>query len=228
MGSSTSHTKKDYQTLRAIEASRKQILDRIDAFVPLTLRDTETSRKQILEGIDAFVTQILDEIRASRVAEQDDLAAIEHHWHSRWRVYPQDVTKSITLIAPQLTNTFGDWTLMIPLNTVPFDFDIIGFVVEEASTTLTTYFIQIGYNTIDAEPGTNMEMGERRFRIAESPIKNANELLPIRSQDIPANASVWGRLKTSSDSTAFIKISVVIDRHVAVEREVPLYPAFPW
>ena len=205
MGSSTSHTKKDYQTLRAIEASRKQILD----------------------GIEDVVIQILAEIRASRVAEQDDLSAIELHWHSRWRVYPQDVTESINIIAPQ-TNIFGDWTLIIPLNTVPFGFDIIGVVVEEASTTLTTYFIQIGYNTIDAEPGTNMEMGERRFRIAETPIKNANELLPIRSQDIPANASVWGRLKSSSGSTTFIKISAVIDRHVAVEREVPLYPAFPW
>ena len=216
MGSSTSHTKKDYQTLVAIEASRKQVLDGIEGVVTIILEDTETSRKQIL-----------DEIMASRVAEQDDLAAIEHHWHSRWRVYPQDVTESINIIAPQ-TNIFGDWTLVIPLNTVPFGFDIIGVVVEEASTTLTTYFIQIGYNTIDAEPGTNMEMGERRFRIAETPIKNANELLPIRSQDIPANASVWGRLKSSSGSTTFIKISAVIDRHVAVEREVPLYPAFPW
>jgi len=227
MGSSTSHTKKDYQTLRAIEASRKQILDGIEDFVNITLRDTETSRKQILDGIEDFVTQILDEIRAARIAEQDDLAAIEHHRHSRWRVYPQDVTESITLIAPKLANIFGDWALIIPLNTVPFPFDIIGVVVEAADTTRTTYFMQIGYNTIDAEPGTNMELGERRFRIAESPIKNANELLPIRSQDIPANASVWGRLKASKRS-AEIKISVVINRHVAVEREVPLYPAFPW
>jgi len=80
---------------------------------------------------------------------QDDVAVIEHHWHSRWRVYPQDVTSSITLAAAAVADTFGDWVLIVPLDTVPFDFEIIGVVVEEADTTLTTYFIQLGYNTVN-------------------------------------------------------------------------------
>jgi len=168
------------------------------------------------------------EVSAARIAEQDDIAAVQHHWHTRWRVYPQDITSSITLVAAAVANTFGDWALIIPLNTVPFDFDIVGLVVEEADTTLTSYFMQVGYNTINAVPGANMEMGERRFRIAETPIKNANELLPIRSQHIPANSTVWGRLKTSGGASEELEISVVIDRHIAVEREVPLWPAFPW
>ncbi|HUW45192.1 MAG TPA: hypothetical protein VMW50_05280 [Dehalococcoidia bacterium] len=159
---------------------------------------------------------------------QDDVAVIEHHWHSRWRVYPQDVTSSITLAAAAVADTFGDWVLIVPLDTVPFDFEIIGVVVEEADTTLTTYFIQLGYNTVNVAPGTNMESGERRFRIAESPIKNANELLPIRSQDIPANSTVWGRLKASGGASEEVEVSVVLARHVKVEREVPLWPAFPW
>ena len=184
MGGATSHTRKDYQTLIDIEASR--------------------------------------------VAEQDDLGAIEHHWHSRWRVYPQDVTSSITLAAAAVANTFGNWTLIIPLNTIPFDFDIVGIVVEEADTTLTTYFIQLGYNTINAVPGTNREMGERRFRIAESPIKNASEILQIRSQEISANSTVWGRLKASGGASEEVEVSVVVARHIAVEREVPLWPKFPW
>lgn len=158
----------------------------------------------------------------------DDIGAIEHHWHSRWRVYPQDVTSSITLKAAAVANTFGDWALIIPLNTVPFEFDILGVVVEEADTNLTTYFVQIGYNIINAEPGTNMEMGERRFRIAEQPIRNANEILQIQSQEIPANSTVWGRLKASGGASEEVEVSVVLDRHVEVEREVPLWPAFPW
>jgi len=159
---------------------------------------------------------------------QDDVAAVEHYLHSRWRVYPQDVTSSITLVAAAVANTFGDWVLIIPLNTVPFDFDIIGIVVEEADTTLTTYFIQLGYNTINAEPGTNMEIGERRFRIAETPIKNANEILQIQSQEAPANSTIWGRLKASGGVSEEVEISVVLDRHIDVEREIPIYPAFPW
>jgi len=195
---STSHTRKDHQTL------------------------------QELATVLSDLTDLESDVSAARIAEQDDIAAIELHWHSRWRVYPQDVTSSITLAAAAVANTFGDWALIIPLNTVPFDFDIIGMVVEEADTTLTTYFIQIGYNTINAVPGVNMEMGERRFRIAESPIKNANELLPIRSQDIPANSTVWGRLKTSGGASEEVEVSVVLDRHIAVEREISIYPAFPW
>jgi len=198
MTGATSHTKKDCQTL------------------------------QELATVLSNLTDLESDVSAARIAEQDDIAAIELHWHSRWRVYPQDVTSSITLAAPAVANTFGNWTLIIPLNTVPFDFDIIGMVVEEADTTLTTYFIQIGYNTINAVPGKNMEMGERRFRIAESPIKNANELLPIRSQDIPANSTVWGRLKTSGGASEEVEVSLVVDRHIAVEREIPIYPAFPW
>ncbi|MCW4051224.1 MAG: hypothetical protein NWE89_15985 [Candidatus Bathyarchaeota archaeon] len=138
------------------------------------------------------------------------------------------MTSSVTLVAAAVANTFGDWVLIVPLNTVPFDFDILGIVVEEADTTLTTYFIQLGYNTINAVPGTNMELGERRFRIAEQPIKNANEILHIQSQEAPANSTIWGRLKTSGGASEEVEISVVLDRHIEVEREVPIYPAFPW
>lgn len=173
-------------------------------------------------------SQTLIDIEASRVAEQDDLGAIDHHWHSRWRVYPQDVTSSITIVAAAVANTFGDWTLILPLNTVPFPFDVVGVVVEQADTTLTTYFIQLGYNTINAEPGTNLEIGERRFRIAEVPISNAEKVLHIRSQRIPANCTVWGRLKTSGGASEELEVSVVLARHIEVERETTLWPAFPW
>ncbi|MBA7709849.1 hypothetical protein ES703_118775 [subsurface metagenome] len=138
------------------------------------------------------------------------------------------MTSSITLVAAAVADTFGDWVLVIPLNTVPFDFDVIGMVVEEADTNLTTYFIQLGYNIINAEPGGNMQLGERRFRIAEQPIRNAEKVLHIRSQGIPANSTVWGRLKASGGASEEVKISVVLDRHMEVEREAPLWPAFPW
>lgn len=157
-----------------------------------------------------------------------DVSVIEHHWHSRWRVYPQDVTSSITLAAAAVANTFGDWALIIPLNTIPFDFDILGIVVEEADTNLTTYFIQLGYNTINVAPGANMELGERRFRIAEQPIRNASEILHIQSQEIPANGTVWGRLKASGGTSEEVEVSVVLDRHIDVEHEIPVYSAFPW
>ena len=65
-----------------------------------------------------------------------------------------------------MVNTFGDWAKKIPEDTIPFEFDIIGIVVEEVSSA-TTYHIQIGYNPGAGEPGENQEMvsvgGERTW-----------------------------------------------------------------
>ncbi|MBA7683173.1 hypothetical protein ES703_91532 [subsurface metagenome] len=168
-----------------------------------------------------------DPIPVDLEAALQDLGVIDHHWHSRWRVYPQDITQNRQLAAFATANTFGSWAEIIPLNTIPFDFDIIGFCVCQVSA-VTSYFIQLGYNTINADPGANMELGERRFRIATHPIARATELLEIRSQNIPANARVMGRLKTASGAADTANVSVVLARHVCVSREVPLWPAFPW
>ena len=38
------------------------------------------------------------------------------------------------------------------------------------------HHIQIGHNPLNAEPGDNMEMGERRLKIVTQPIGGENEL----------------------------------------------------
>lgn len=156
-----------------------------------------------------------------------DIGVLEHHIHSRWRVYPQSVSSVVQLTANASANVFGSWTLVIPIDTVLFPFAIIGIVVEAVSAE-TIYYIQVGYNPVNAEPGTNMEMGERRFRIASVPIARATEILAIHSQDIPANSSAWARLKTASTNADTADISLVLYRHIEVSRELPLWPAFPW
>ena len=166
--------------------------------------------------------------RTGRLRElRANLSILEHRLHSRWRVYPQNVGSTVQLTAAAAANTFGTWTLVIPLNTVLFDFEIIGLVIEAVSD-ITTYHIQIGYNPINAEPGENMEMGERRFKIDTVPISRATEVLRIYSQDIPANSTVWARLKTASVAEDTADISLVLSRHVEVSREIPLWPSFPW
>lgn len=156
-----------------------------------------------------------------------DVAVIEHHIHSRWRVYPQNVSNTVQLTAGTPANTFGSWTLVVPVDIVPFGFEVLGLIVEAVSAA-TYYHIQIGYNTENAEPGENMEMGERRLRIASVPISRATEIMAIHSQDIPANSSVWARLKTASGALDTVDISLVLSRHLVAIREIPLWPAFPW
>lgn len=156
-----------------------------------------------------------------------DVAVIEHHIHSRWRVYPQSISSTAQIAAAAAANTFGSWGLVIPVDTVLFDFDIIGLIVEAVSAA-TYYHIQLGHNPVNAEPGDKMEMGERRLKIVTQPIARATEILAIYSQDILANSSVWARLKTASTNADTADISLVLSRHIEVSHEKPLWPAFPW
>jgi len=156
-----------------------------------------------------------------------DIAVVYFEYHSRWRVYPQDVTVAPLLTAAGVANTFGNWVEIIPLNTIPFPFHVIGFCVCQVSAA-TNYHIQLGYNTVNADPGTNMEMGERRVRIATAPVTKQSELLEVYSQGVPANSRVMGRLKTASGNPDTATLSVVLTRHIDVEEHIDLYPAFPW
>jgi len=156
-----------------------------------------------------------------------DISALEHYQHSRWRVYPQNVSSVVQLAATATINTFGDWVQIIPIDTIPFDYDVIGIVVDQVSAA-TTYHVQLGYSLTAAPPGVNFESGERRLKLVTVPIARATELLAVHGQDIPAIASFWGKLKTASGNADTADISVVLTRHVDVSSPVPKWPAFPW
>lgn len=157
-----------------------------------------------------------------------DIGTLEHHVHSRWRVYPQDVTSVVRLTAGTPANTFGSWAEIIPLDTVPFTYDVLGIVIDAVSVA-TTYHIRLGYSITDGDtPAANYESGERRARVVTVPIARATELMLIHSQEIPANAKFWGKLKTASGNEDTADISVILSRHVETSIEIPLYAAFPW
>jgi len=157
----------------------------------------------------------------------EDEGVIHFESHSRTSVYPQDVTASAQLTATALANTFGNWGEIIPINTIPFPFHIIGFCACDVSA-VTVYHVQLGYNTTNSDPGTNMEMGERKFRIASTPISKQTEMMTIYGQGIPANSRVMGRLKTASGNADTVNLHVVLTRNVPVSDEVSIYSAFPW
>ena len=156
-----------------------------------------------------------------------DVSALEHYNHSRFRVYPQVVTDSVELEAGTPADTYGDWVQIIPVDIVPFCYDVIGLVIEQVSVA-TVYHIQLGYSLTAAPPGANNEIGERRARLVTVPIARATELLVVRGQDIPANSSFWGRLKTATGNEDTANISIALSRHVEVSSPIPKWPAFPW
>ncbi|MBA7595172.1 hypothetical protein ES703_02131 [subsurface metagenome] len=157
----------------------------------------------------------------------EDIGVMHFRSHSRTRVYPQNVTLAPTLTALAAADTFGPWAEIIPLNTIPFPFHVIGICVCEVSA-VGNYHFQLGYNTVVADPPANYEMGERRIRFADHPIARQSELLEIRGQGIPANSRVMGRLKTASGNADTATVNVVVTRHLEISDEPDLYPSFPW
>jgi len=156
-----------------------------------------------------------------------NVAVLQHHIHSRMRVYPQDVSATIALAPTAVANTFGDWTEAIPINTIDFMYMVIGLVIEVANAA-TTFLVQMGYSIVDGiEPTTAQILGERRF-LLPSPINKATEVLGIHAAHCPANAKLWGRLKTASGTAQGLEISVAIIRHQEVTNPITHLETWPW
>jgi len=156
-----------------------------------------------------------------------NIATLEHYEHSRTRVYPQDVEAVATLIAGTPGNTFGVWTEIIPKDTVDFEYEVVGLVIEAANAA-TTYFIQLGFSLVAVtEPTTAQIAGERRT-LLPSPVGKATEVLEIESQNIPANAKLWGKVKTASGNADQLQVSVVITRHIEITNPVAKLATWPW
>jgi len=157
-----------------------------------------------------------------------NVAILNHHIHSRTRTYPQDVGATITLAANAAANTFGSWTEIIPIDTVDFMYMVIGIIIE-AVDAATTYHFQLGYSITDGDdPTTAQILGERRERLVTVPIARATELLEFIAKHCPANAKLWGRLKTASTNADTAEISVIAIRHLDITNHLPHLTTWPW
>jgi len=156
-----------------------------------------------------------------------NISVLEHHTHSRSRAYPQDIEETITLAATATVDTFGSWTEIIPIDTVDFIYEVIGVVIE-ALDAATTILIQLGYSIVDgSDPTTAQIMGERRL-VLPTPVARATEILQFFSQNCPANAKLWGRLKTASGAADEVEVSVIVRRHLEITNPQDMLATWPW
>ncbi|GAI60553.1 unnamed protein product, partial [marine sediment metagenome] len=108
-----------------------------------------------------------------------------------------------------------------------FDYEVTGFVIEEAATA-TTYLVQLGFSEVAlTEPTTAQIAGERRTRLP-IPATKSTELLEIKSQNIPAKAKLWGRVKSKAGGTETLGVSVVVARHIEITNPIPKLATWPW
>lgn len=155
----------------------------------------------------------------------DDIAVLHHHEHSRMRVYPQDVRNVASLVAAG-ANTFGSWIEIIPINTVDFEYEVVGLVIEAADAA-TTYLVQMGFSITDTDPLTPQILGERRT-LLPTPINKATELLEFYSKECPANAKLWGRVKTKAGGSETLQVSVGLIRHMEVAYPIAHLTTWPF
>ena len=159
---------------------------------------------------------------------ENNIAIFFHHLHSRTRVYPQDIGATITLVSDGTANTFGSWTQIVPINTIDFAYMVTGVVIENVDAA-STYFIQLGFSIVNgSDPTTTQIMGERRVKITEVPIAQANQILDFYSMECPANAKLWGRLKTDGGATDEAYISIGVIRHIAISNPKDHLTTWPW
>lgn len=153
-------------------------------------------------------------------------AVLHHHKHSRMRVYPQDVRLTASLVAGA-ANTFGSWIPIIPITTVDFCYEVVGLVIEAADAA-TTYFVQLGFSIVDGDDPTDAQIiGERRT-LLPTPINKATELLDFYSDECPANAKLWGRVKTKAGGSETIEVSVGVIRHIEITNPIAHLVTWPW
>ncbi len=155
-----------------------------------------------------------------------NIAAIEHYAHSRTRVYPQDVRLVADLVAAA-ANVFGDWIEIIPIDTVDFDYEVMGLIIEETDAA-TTYLIQLGFSLVDGTEPTEAQIAGERRTLLPTPAVRATELLEIKSQNIPADAKLWGRIKSKAGGSETLGVSVAIARHIEITNPVTKLATWPW
>jgi len=209
-------------------------LDDIDTAIEtnrLLLLVVQAGVATIIDNIDTLEDHIL--IALGDVADtidtlSHDTAVIAHKDEARTRVYPQDTRVTQTLICAGAADTFGAWAEVVPIDTIGFIYKVIGLVVEETDA-MSTFLIQLGYSTdAGTDPTTAQIMGERRIKLLGAPIKLEKEILEILGCHAPANAKLWGRIKSASGAADELDISVVVTRHIGVTNEIEHLTTWPW
>ena len=175
----------------------------------------------------------LDELAAANLpSDIDDLLAnlaLEYHQtHARTRVYPQAPSSVIQIATDNSADTFGDWTQVVPINTIDFDYTVLKVMVEEAGA-IATYIGQLGYSTVDGtDPTTAQIVGEQRFKVIGTPIKNFYADLALLGGHCPANSKIWGRIKSETVNADTVDISIVITKLAEITNPVTLVATWPW
>lgn len=200
----------------------------------------ELAAANLPSDIDDLLTRLtaaragyLDELAAANLPSDIDdllsnLAHDYHQSHSRTRVYPQEPSSVIQIATAAAADTFGDWTQVIPIDTVDFDYTVLKVMVEESGAA-ATYIGQLGYSLVDGtDPTTAQIVGEQRFKVIGTPLKTYHADLALLGGHCPANSKLWGRLKSETVNADPVDISIVVTKLAEITNPVSPVATWPW
>jgi len=157
-----------------------------------------------------------------------DLSIVEHETCNRIRIYPREPSEVISINSDAAADTWGDWTEVVPINTIGFEYQPVGVMVENVDA-VATYMIQFGYSTVDGDdPVTSQTVGEQRWPAFAFPLKAPMLDLFLQGRECPTNSKLWARIKTETTNVDNCVISITIARHVPITNELGHLATWPW
>ena len=127
------------------------------------------------------------------------LMELIEHVHRAQQVYPT-LADGVTL-----TTAAGDWGLgtiteIVPINTIPAEFDIHEVLIEDVNTQDKTYEIILYYGAGDVECG--------RSRFAATSNKGGVPAVAMQTILVPANSRIRGQLAIEDGGNKTAKMSL--------------------
>ena len=175
----------------------------------------------------------LDELAAANLPSDIDdllsnLAYDYHQTHARTRVYPQVPSSAIQVATAAAADTFGSWTQFVPINTIDFDYSVLKVMIEQSGAA-ATYIIQFGYSLVDgSDPTTAQIIGEQRYKVIGTPVKNFYADLELLGGHTPSNAKLWVRLMSETVNADTCDVSIVLTRLREITNPITPTATWPW
>ena len=187
----------------------------------------------LLARLTAARAGYLDELAAANLPADvdtllEDVGILGHVDCARIRVYPRVPSSTVQIAAAAAADTWGSWTQVVPINTIDFEYQLIGVMVEQVGAG-ATYMMQFGFSTADgSDPVTAQIVGEQRFKALGTPLKTYHSDLFLRAMECPANAKLWARTMTESVNADTCDISITVTRHVSTSQHYSHLTSWPW
>ena len=157
-----------------------------------------------------------------------NIKALAHHIDARVRVYPQVAGTSVNLAATDTADEFGSWTEIVPFEIIDFAYKVVGLIVNSVDT-IATYFFQLGYSTVAlSEPTTAQILCETAVKMLATPVTKATALIELHASECPANAKLWGRVKSSTTGEDVAGVAVRFVRHIPLKGEFDKLATWPY